>query len=100
MSMSKEGKKVELEDLARMVQAGFADVQGKMDKRSKLEDERFKITVEEFDRIRSDIRDIKTTLGPLARSVMMMEEDLSDLRLRVGTLERRAGIKKNISFAV
>ena len=76
-----------------MVQAGFESA-------AKTNDERFKITVEEFDRIRSDIRDIKTTLCPLVRSVVMMEEDLSDLRVRVGTLERRVGIKKEIGFAV
>ena len=91
--MPKERKKVELEDLARMVQVGFESA-------AKTSDERFKITVEEFDRIRSDIRDIKTTLGPLARSVIMVDKDLSDLRMRVGTLERRAGIKKEISFSV
>ena len=91
--MTKESKKVELEDLARMVQSGFESA-------AKTSDERFKITVEEFDRIRSDIRDIKTTLGPLVRSVVMMEENLSDLRIRVGALERRVGVGKGVGFAV
>ena len=80
-------KKMEIEDLARIVQVGFESA-------AKISDERFKITVDEFDRIRSDIRDIKTTLGPLVRSVAMMEEDLADLRVRVGTLERRVGVEK------
>ena len=83
-------KKITLEDLARMTQAGFESA-------AQINDGRFKITIDEFERIRSNIRDIKTTLGPLVRSVVIMERDfseLSDLPVRVGVLERRVGVEK------
>ena len=92
--MAKEKKKMEVEDLARIVQAGFESVKASFASAAKVNDDRFKIAVEEFDRIRSDIRDIKTTLGPLVRMVALLENDSTDLQKRVGYLERLAGVDK------
>ncbi len=75
-----------LDSLARSTAKGFADAQ-------KTDDDRFKVVVDEFERIRSDIRDIKGNIGPIMRTVSMQEDDLSDLRLRVNTLERRLPTK-------
>ena len=69
-------KKTTLEDLARMVQGGFAEVHDKMDRG-------FAEVNEELTVIRTDIRNIKATL-----------EDWSDLPVRVGVLERRVGVEK------
>lgn len=54
-----------------------------------------KLFADEFDRVRSDIRDIKTTLGPLVRMVADQERDMSDLRIRLNRVERKVGIKIN-----
>ena len=91
--MKKVSKKITLDDvagsleaLARMTKEGFDAV----DKKS---DERFKVTVDEFDRIRSDIRDIKTTLGPLVRVVAQHDNEMNEMRFRLLQLERKVGIE-------
>lgn len=58
--MVKKQSDITINELARMVQAGFESA-------AKTNDERFKITIDEFDRIRSDIRDIKTTFSPVEK---------------------------------
>ncbi len=82
-----EQQSMTIEQLAIMVKNGFEEVH-------KTADERFKIMVDEFDRIRSDIRDIKITLGPLVRIVAQQEEELNTLKLRVNRLEREIGLTK------
>ena len=62
-------QEITINDLARMVQNGFEYSDQKIDYLVKTGDERFKVIVDEFDRIRSDIGDIKTTLGPLVRKL-------------------------------
>jgi predicted nucleic acid-binding Zn-ribbon protein len=75
-----------IEDLAAMIQRTMA---------SKEEIQEFRREVaDEHDRIRSDIRDIKTTLGPLVRTVAIMEREFQDLHMRVGRLERKVGMAK------
>ena len=73
--MKKEVKKVTLEDLARMVQDGFSE------------------TSDELGTIRSDIRDIKGTLGPLVRTIARQDEEVHELRRRISYIEIKTGIE-------
>lgn len=98
-------KKITIDDLARMVQKGFDEVRGevtsgfnkvRVEMVSKTEFQEFgKIVVDEFDRIRSDIRDIKTTLGPLVRIIADQEKMIQDFRFRIARLERKVGLTKD-----
>ncbi len=72
-----------IDDLARMAQSEFSRIH-----------ETHKVFIDEFDRIRSDIRDIKTTLGPLVRIVGAQEREISDLNIRLHRVERKVGIEK------
>lgn len=88
--MSKKSKKnITLEDLATMVQKGFQETATKAELSDFGKD-----VFEEFDRIHSDIRDIKATLGPLVRVTAHQEQQIQDLYMRVHRLERKAGLEK------
>ena len=54
--------------------------------------ETHKLFADEFRLIRSDIHDIKGTLGPLVRMYAAQEREVTDLKIRVNRLERKAGI--------
>ena len=96
-----KSKEMTISDLAVMVKKGFDDVYGRFDgvdgKFEKI-DQRFDEIHQrmdlEFGAIRSDIRDIKGTLGPLVRSMASLENDFSNLRIRVSYLEHRVGVEK------
>jgi len=79
-----------ISELASAVNRGFDSLEKKVD-------DHFKLSVDEFDRIRSDIRDIKSDLGPLGRVVAMQEQEALDLRMRVARLERKAGVADNLT---
>ena len=85
--------KGEIEGLARIIKGSFDTVDKRFDTMEKIGDDRFRVITEEFDRIRSDICDIKTTLGPLVRVVALQERETMDLRFRVSSIERKVGIK-------
>jgi len=91
--MPKEKKKVELEDLAVMIKQGFDEVHDKFEKVDKRFTEVHEKMDLEFGVIRSDIRDIKGTLGPLVRGMVSLEKDYSNLRMRVSYLEQKVGVE-------
>jgi len=88
--MAKAKKQITLNDLARMMQSEFIDIHKEFRQIHEID----KLFVDEFDRIRSDIRDIKTTLGPLVRIMAEQERELGDIRLRLNQVERKVGISK------
>lgn len=107
--MKKETKSpVTLESLAKTIEKlaistarGFEEAEEERKKHQEKEEKRFEAIdnslKEVFDQlsiIRSEVRDTKGTLGPLARAVKMQNEELTDLHLRVGVLERKAGIER------
>ena len=81
-----KSKEMTISDLAIMVKKGFDEVHGKFDEVHQKMDL-------EFGAIRSDIRDIKGTLGPLVRSMASLENDYSNLRIRVSYLEQKVGME-------
>ena len=107
-------KKVTLEELAEMISRGFeatatkVELQGVRDEVQSARDEAqsFREHVEnEFQSVRSELgmfrnetvselKEIKTVLGPLVRIVAGLEIDLRDVRSRVTRLEQKAGITK------
>jgi hypothetical protein len=54
--------------------------------------EMHQLFVDEFDRVRSDIRDIKSTLGPLVRMIAQQEREMVDMNVRLRRVERKVGI--------
>jgi hypothetical protein len=80
-------KNITIDQLAKMINEGFKTTATQED----IQEFRREVA-DEHDRIRSDIRDIKTTLGPLVRTVAAMEREFQDLR--VGRLERKIGLAK------
>lgn len=100
---------ITLDGLAQMVSRGFSDVEKRMATKDDLKvfatkedlyalrqamDQRHQIMLDELGSIRADIRDIKGTLGPLARVVTAQEHELSSLRVRVARIEMKVGIAK------
>lgn len=82
-------KQMTIEDLALIVQKGFAETATKTglhDLRKDLSDR--------MDLIEGDLRDLKITMGPLVRIVAAQENNLRSLNLRVNRLERKAGFTK------
>jgi predicted nucleic acid-binding Zn-ribbon protein len=75
-----------IEDLAAMIQRTMASKEEIQEFRRDLADE--------HERIRSEIQDIKTTLGPLVRIVAAMEREFQDLHIRISRLERKVGLAK------
>ena len=74
-----------------MMQKEFAGIHGEFKQVHDMD----KVFVDEFDRIRSDIRDIKTTLGPLVRLVAQQEREMSDITIRLNRVERKVGINND-----
>ena len=94
MSMAKKKEntgKVTIDQLARMVQKGFLDVGRQFEGINQIH----KTFASEFDRIRSDIRDIKITLGPLVHFMGMADAEMGDMKSRLSRVERKVGISKN-----
>ncbi len=88
-------KHISLEDLAAMVKRGFEESASKEELAAlgKNMQDSFYAVSGDLDAIRSDIRDIKATLGPLVRVSAALEREVQELETRVGRLEREAGIK-------
>ena len=82
-------KTITIEDLALMVQKGFAQTATK----AELQDLR-KDMLEHFRLLEDDIRDIKTVIGPLVRIVAALEHDVRSLNMRMNRLERKVGLTK------
>ena len=76
-----------LEGLARSTKTGFDDVNKRMDEHSK-------VVLDEFQLMRSDIGDIKRTLGPLVKFVAEHDNEIQKLHLRLSRVERRVGLTK------
>ena len=82
-------KQITIEDLALMVQKGFAQTVTK----AELQDLR-KDMLEHFSLLEDDIRDLKTVAGPLVRIVAALENDVRSLNIRMNRLERKVGLAK------
>lgn len=78
-----------IEELARIVKAGFDEVATKHEVRAG-----FDAVTSSLDLIRQDIHDIKLVQGPLVRSVAHTERVLQEHERRIERLERRAGVTK------
>jgi len=96
-------RKTTLEQLAQMVQRGFEQTSTKEDLKRVREDvrtlrvdmeNRFEGVDRRLDAIEMEVKEVRTVLGPLARTVAEMEFDLQDLRSRVERLEKKAGLHK------
>ena len=82
-------KKMAIEDLARMVKAGFDETATKHEVRTG-----FQLLTDSLDLVRQDVHDIKLTLGPLVRHAAAMEEKVLILEKRIMRVERKVGIAK------
>jgi len=88
-------KQVTLENLAEMVQLGFSQTATKQelnDFRKDMHDFR-KDTLERFELIEADLRDVKNALGPLVRIVGNLKHEVRVLHSRLNRVERKVGIK-------
>jgi septal ring factor EnvC (AmiA/AmiB activator) len=89
---------ITLEQLAQMIQRGFEHTSTKEDLK-RLEgrlddvDNRFEGVERRLDSIEYELKEIKTVLGPLVRTVAVMEMDIHDLQSRVQRLEKKAGLQ-------
>jgi septal ring factor EnvC (AmiA/AmiB activator) len=89
---------ITLEQLAQMIQRGFEHTSTKEDFK-RLEgrlddvDNRFDGVERRLDSIEYELKEIKTVLGPLVRTVAVMEMDIHDLQSRVQRLEKKAGLQ-------
>ena len=89
-----------IEQVARMTQKGFAEVTNqfhdaanKMDSFREEVNLRFDGVDRRLDSVESEVKDIKTILGPLVRTVASMEFDIRELQTRVNKLEKKISLK-------
>ncbi len=85
-------KKMELEDLARMMADGFTELKGEMDERFSQIDKKFELVFDDSRLIKADIHDIKNTLGPLVLMMGMNDTEIKKVNLRLTRLEKFVGI--------
>ena len=81
-------KEIGMNDLARMMASGFAD----MGKRFEEVDKKFEVVFEGMSLMRDDIHDIKTTLGPLVRTIALQDNEMKKMNLRIIRLEKFVGV--------
>ncbi len=74
-----------IEKLAQLVKRGFDDIATK---------QQLQLVVDNLDLVRSDIHDIKLTLGPLVRQTIATERRVAELEKRVGRVERKVGLTR------
>ena len=95
-------KKITSEQLARIIQKGFENTASKQDlhivdkKIDALHEEmnlRFDGVDRRLDSVESEVKDIKTILGPLVRTLASMEFDIRELQARVNKLEKKISLK-------
>jgi phage shock protein A len=87
--VKKAKKEMTIDQLARMVQGQFVDIHKEFARVHEIH----KVFADQFDHIQSDIRDIKTTLGPLVRIAAEQDKEIRDLEGRLHRVERKIGIK-------
>jgi hypothetical protein len=80
-------KNITIDQLAQRINEGFKTTATKED----MQEFRREVA-DEHDRIRSDIRDIKTTLGPLVRTVAAMEREFQDLKCASAALSAKSAL--------
>ncbi len=85
----KSTKKITVDDLARMTQNGFTEMQTVFKTELK---EHTRIVIEEFRRLNAEVKDIKTTLGPTVVIVAEQERRLQTLESRLDYVENKVGI--------
>ena len=82
-------KQVKIEDLAVMIKNGFDQTATKQELQELRKD-----TAGMFDLMMREMRDVKITLGPLARTLAAHDVDIINLHRRVERLEKRVGSLK------
>lgn len=88
-------KKITLEKLAEMTQAGFQEMNKRfeaVDKRFEGVDECHRLFADQMNLMQADMHHIKITLGPMTRSVIALENDIRVLDLRMKRVEKKVGI--------
>lgn len=95
--MKKVKKGLTIDGLARMMQGEFTSIHGEFSnihKEFARVHDIHKVFADQFDHIQSDIRDVKTTLGPLVRIAAEQDRDIRALEGRLHRVERKVGISK------
>ncbi|MDO8470323.1 MAG: hypothetical protein Q7S84_04945 [bacterium] len=96
-------KKVTIEQLAKMVERGFAGTDEHFNKIEKKVDERFNKVDERFNKVDDDISWIHGSLDVLRHEIseirnelgkVVYRHELEALQARVATLEKKLGVRK------
>jgi len=90
--MEHKNKISSIDELAALTQKEFLALGGRLDRLDEKTDTGLKAVADLLDLIRSDVHDIKVTLGPLTRTVADLEQSVSHLNKRVARLEEKTGI--------
>lgn len=76
--------------LAEITRRGFEEA----DKNFERHDNMFKLVFDRFDKVESDIHDIKTNLSPLISSEVKQDQKIKRLDLRLRQVEKEVGIRE------
>ena len=76
-----------------MTLKGFDDATNQIDSFREEVNIRFDGVDRRLDSVEGEIKDIKTILGPLVRTVASMEFDIRELQTRVNKLEKKISLK-------
>lgn len=83
--MAKTKRGLTTDQLGQMIKHGFDEVHEKID-------ERFKLIIDRFERVKADVGDIKRALGPLVQMMAAKDREMSEMELRLRRVERKVGI--------
>ena len=78
-------KRITVDDLARMTQHGLQDIRNDFK-------EHTRVMLDQFRLLNADMRDIKTTLGPIMVIIAQQENKIQNLESRLGRVERKVGV--------
>jgi hypothetical protein len=90
MMKTKKSGETEIDKLARITNDGFFRVEAGFSRMDNM----FKLVFDRFEKVESDIHDIKVTLGPLVSIAAEHERKLANFDARLRRLEYKAGISK------
>ena len=81
-----------IEELSQLTHSELLRLDHKMDTGFREVIDTLKLMRDAFDLVRSDVHDIKITLGPLVRQMAATEQRVAELEKRVARVEEKVGL--------
>ncbi len=87
--MKKKPKGDKIDRLAVTIKHEFDRVHDELNRLHAMD----KLLFDSLELVKADVRDMKTTLGPMVRMLAMQDRELDMIKTRLVRLERKVGVK-------